>query len=58
MYRIVISLLYLIIFSCAKDSSIKENRSMKVIPIPDKDYIYEMRTYNSHPDKLRDLENA
>ena len=57
MHRIVISLLYLIIFSCSKDSSIKENQSVKVIPIPDKDYIYEMRTYNSHPGKLRDLEN-
>tara|TARA_S200000501_G_scaffold190210_1_gene179034 strand:- start:22620 stop:23048 length:429 start_codon:yes stop_codon:yes gene_type:complete len=50
--------IYFLVFISCSNKQIKEQRTdLKTIPIPDKNYIYEMRTYTSHPGKLSDLES-
>ena len=53
----IIFIYFLFIFSCSNKQTKEQQPDVKTIPIADKNYIYEMRTYTSHPGKLSDLES-
>ena len=44
----IIFIYFLFIFSCSNKQIKEQQPDVKTIPIADKYYIYEMRTYTSH----------